>query len=210
MDVLAGGAWLGLNDFGLIAGVLNRRGSLGPHPDKRSRGELPLEALDHAEAVEAAKALAQIEPASYRPFNLVIADRGHAFCLRSVEGDGKKSNHHGVEIKEIPPGLSMVTAYDMNDLDCPRIRMYLPQFKALDPPEPAKGDFSSWQTLMKSRLSDAGAGPEGAMNVVTENGFCTVSSSFIALQDTKRADSKPIWLHTSANPAQTPYETISL
>ncbi len=46
-DEFAGGTWLGLNDWGVIAGVLNRPGSLGPDPGLRSRGELPLEALDH-------------------------------------------------------------------------------------------------------------------------------------------------------------------
>ena len=48
--LLAGGTWLGLNDDGVIAGLLNRINTLGPKEGFRSRGELPLEALDHAEA----------------------------------------------------------------------------------------------------------------------------------------------------------------
>ncbi|MCH8086652.1 MAG: NRDE family protein [Chloroflexi bacterium] len=48
-DLEAGGSWLGINDFGVVAGIMNRRGSLGPKTDKRSRGELVLEALDHAD-----------------------------------------------------------------------------------------------------------------------------------------------------------------
>src|ERR671934_2012679 len=56
LDQQAGGSWLGLNDHGLLAGVMNRAGSLGPAAGKRSRGELVLEALDHADALEAAKA----------------------------------------------------------------------------------------------------------------------------------------------------------
>src|SRR5277367_5504997 len=59
-DMLAGGTWLGLSDFGVAAGILNRVGSLGPAPGQRSRGELVLEALDHADAPAAAKALAGI------------------------------------------------------------------------------------------------------------------------------------------------------
>ena len=59
LDSLAGGTWLGVNDDGLVAAVLNRRGTLGPEPGKRSRGELVLEALDHAEAYDAAEALAR-------------------------------------------------------------------------------------------------------------------------------------------------------
>jgi uncharacterized protein with NRDE domain len=57
-DRLAGGSWLGLNDWGVAAAVLNRHGSLGPAAGQRSRGELVLEALDHADAVAAARALA--------------------------------------------------------------------------------------------------------------------------------------------------------
>ena len=35
LDVTAGGTWLGVNDDGLVAAVLNRRGTLGPEPGKR-------------------------------------------------------------------------------------------------------------------------------------------------------------------------------
>jgi uncharacterized protein with NRDE domain len=61
LDVLAGGSWLGINDWGLVAAVLNRHGSLGPEANRRSRGELVLEALDHADAVAAAEALSHLK-----------------------------------------------------------------------------------------------------------------------------------------------------
>src|SRR5690348_7264848 len=79
LDVLAGGSWLAVNEHGVTAGILNRTGTLGPQSGRRSRGELVLEALDHADAAEAADALAALEPRSYRPFNLVIADERDAF-----------------------------------------------------------------------------------------------------------------------------------
>ena len=63
LDLEAGGSWLGVNDHGVAAAVLNRRDSLGPAPGKRSRGELVLDALDHADAVAAAEALARTRPA---------------------------------------------------------------------------------------------------------------------------------------------------
>src|SRR5689334_23299078 len=69
LDELAGGSWLGLNDAGVVAGILNREGTLGPAAGKRSRGELVLEALDHADAAEAARALSHLDPRAYRPFN---------------------------------------------------------------------------------------------------------------------------------------------
>ena len=200
IDLLAGGSWLGVNKYGVVAGVLNRRGALGPGPGLRSRGELPLEALDHANATAAAQALAQIEPSSYRSFNLVVADSTHGFCL-SCE-DGRMS------CRSLPPGLSMVTAHDLNDLSSPRIKMYLPRFRAAKTPDPESADWSSWQSLLASRIHDAQAGPEGAMNVDTGKGLATVSSSLIALPGINRENVGPIWLHAAGNPAKVPFESI--
>ena len=36
LDRTAGGSWLGLNDHGVVAAILNRRGSLGPAADAAS------------------------------------------------------------------------------------------------------------------------------------------------------------------------------
>src|SRR3546814_2463721 len=66
IDRLAGGSWLGVNDDGVVAAVLNREGTLGPAPGLRSRGELVLEALDHADAAAAAAALGALNPDAYR------------------------------------------------------------------------------------------------------------------------------------------------
>ena len=59
LDEEAGGTWLALGDDGVVAAILNRYGSLGPAPGKRSRGELPLEAVDYSEARVAASALSR-------------------------------------------------------------------------------------------------------------------------------------------------------
>ena len=102
-DQVAGGTWLGINDHGVVAAILNRRGSLGPKEGYRSRGELPLEALDHADSAVAVEALADIDPESYQPFNMVVADNREAFWIRLAE------NHWGVhaEVKPLPEGLSL-------------------------------------------------------------------------------------------------------
>ena len=55
-DRTAGGTWMGINRHGVVAAVLNRQGSLGPAPGKRSRGDLPLLALQHHSAQAAAEA----------------------------------------------------------------------------------------------------------------------------------------------------------
>ncbi len=162
LDELAGGSWLGLNDHGLAAGILNRTGSLGPGPDTRSRGELVLEALDHADAVAAAEALSHVDTKAYRGFNMVLADNRDAFWLRNLGSGNLGSGNLGsegrgrVDIEEIPEGLSLITARDLNDPASPRIRHYLPLFRAAPAPDPEAGDWSAWEALTAGAAREPG------------------------------------------------------
>ena len=70
LDEQAGGSWLGLNDHGVVAAVLNRVGSLGPIPGKRSRGALILRALDEHDVGSATSAITALDPNDFRSFNL--------------------------------------------------------------------------------------------------------------------------------------------
>src|SRR5437868_7328049 len=127
LDQLAGGSWLGLNDWGVAAAVLNRQGSLGPAAGRRSRGELVLEALDHADAVDAAAALSHLDPAAYRSFNLIVADNRDAFWL-------KHGGDRHVEVHPIAEGLSLIAAGDLNELTTPRLALAQPRFRAAPAP----------------------------------------------------------------------------
>jgi hypothetical protein len=216
LDCLARGSWLGLNDDGVVAAIMNRTNSLGPQTGKRSRGELVLEALDHASASTAARALADIDASAYRSFNLVIADSHNAFWLRAQGEDGGGR----AEVFNIPPGLSMITAYDRNDPLSPRIRAYLPRFREAPAPHPENGDWGAWEKLLGCRLHDARDGPGGAMNVTISSamqypgkppsgaGFGTISSSLIALPATT-APRRPIWRFAAGKPDKVPYTDIA-
>ncbi len=204
LDEEAGGTWMGLNDHGVVAAILNRRGSLGPADGKRSRGELPLEALSHAEANEAAEAMAHIDGRAYRSFNLVIADAQGAYWLRST-GDAAR-----VEADIIEPGTSIVTAHDLNDTTSPRIAMYLPQFRASAVPEPDKDDWGGWPTLLASRASNPSDGERGGMTVGDGSGFSTVSSSLVALPGPDRFGEMPKWSFAPGAPDETPYSPVDL
>ncbi|HYD98983.1 MAG TPA: NRDE family protein [Alphaproteobacteria bacterium] len=201
LDELAGGSWLGLNDWGVMAAVLNRAGSLGPAPDKRSRGELVLEALDHADAFQAAKALMDLDPRAYREFNLVVADNRNAYWL-AHRGDG------AMALEKLPPGVSMITAHDRNDAArSARTRRYLPLFEAAAPPDPDGGDWAAWQALLGSRESDGG--PEGALCIATDFGFATTSSSLIALPSAERTEAAPVWLFAAGSPDAAEYRPVA-
>jgi len=207
LDELAGGSWLGINQDGVVAGVLNRHGSLGPEEGRRSRGELVLEALDHADAAAAAEALHHLDPRAYRSFNLVVADNTRAFWLRhrGDEGPGR------VERFPLPPGYSMITAYDRNDRASARIRDNLPRFEAAPVPQPERGDWSAWERLL-ARRGEAGEENEheSAMCVVTGRGFGTSSSSLIALPSRERPELKPRWLFAAGRPGESPYLPVAL
>lgn len=229
LDELAGGSWFGVNDHGVVAAILNRVGSLGPAQDKRSRGELVLEALEHAEATAAAAALAELDPAAYRPFNLVIADAEAAFWLRHAETPGRfawrdragqarifdvqqapqlvssSAAAAAILCQPIPAGLAMVTAHDLNDPSAPRIRHFRPRFEAAPPPDPASNDWQSWIELLAARQG-ATTAPEDAMTIVTERGFGTVCSQLAALP----AFGPPRCLFAAGRPGEAPFLPVPL
>ena len=210
LDKTAGGSWLGVNDYGVIAGVLNRIGTLGdtlgPEENKRTRGELVLEALDHAEAVVAKDALLEINPDAYRPFNLLVADARDAFWLSLKQGAKSVVAH------PIPDGVSMLTARDLNDTNSKRIAHYLPLFKSAAPPEPKQGNWAEWQDLMTNSENPTGHAKD-AMNIILEkmDGFGTISSSLLALAGPDRDPDEPSlhWLFSKAGPGSGSWRAIT-
>ena len=167
-DVLAGGTWLGVNRAGVAAAVLNRLGSLGPAPGKRTRGELPLLALMHASMAEAVAAMTQLNAGQWRSFNLVLADRHGATFLRGT-GQGP------ITAQKLPAGTHMVTAREPDDMSSPRVARNLTRFRRSVPPNPP--DWSNWPVL----LADSTPPSEAAINITPFSGFGTVSSALVAL-----------------------------
>ena len=193
LDHLGQGTWMGINDYGVVATILNRTGSLGPQDGKRSRGELPLEALEHADAQSAVEALSHLNCSAYRPFNMVIADNTKAFWLKS---DGLNPK---LEAFPIPAGLHMITAHDLDDVNSSRIENNMAAFAAAPTPDPETGDWHAWQDLLAH-----GKG----MTFHLPNGFGTVSSSVLALPSVECSGKKPVWLYTHTPPGDTPYSAV--
>jgi len=230
LDVEAGGSWLGINDDGVVAAVLNRVGSLGPAAGKRSRGELVLEALDHADASAAAAAMVDLDPEAYRPFNLLIADSRDAFWLRHggglpafgfrtssgawqevdaawMPGTGapKPTLRTPITCEPLPEGYAMLTARDLNDPASARVRHHLPQFERAGAPDPAAGKWDNWIRLLGQRAAP-GEEPGDAMNIVTNGDFGTVCSSLVALP----AFGAPIMKFAAGRPDEVEFETVAL
>ena len=204
-DRLAGGSWLGLNDWGVAAAVLNRHGSLGPAAGLRSRGELVLEALDHADAVAAARALGDLDPVAYRSFNLILADNRDAFWLRHAE-TGR------IEVRPIKDGLSLIAAGEIDDLRTPRLALAKPRFRAAPPPDPDRDDWTAWQNILGDDTIPAAAPPgapaEAALRFRTERGYGTVSSALIALTAVATPERRPVFRFAQWLPEETPWRHV--
>ncbi len=191
-DQSGGGTWMGLNRHGVVAAVLNRQGSLGPAPGKRSRGELPLLALRHASAQDAATSIAALDASAWRSFNLILADSRGATFVRGL-GQGHP------QVQPLEAGLHMVTAHDPDDPDSPRVARHLARFQSAPPPTP--GNWQAWQAILADRT-----GPSGEqINVEPRGGFGTVCSSLLALP----ANTPPIWLFAAGPPDQAEFRPVT-
>lgn len=194
-DRTGGGTWMAMNGEGVVACVLNRPGSLGPAPGKRSRGELPLIALRGGSAAEGAKRIAAIPAREYRPFNLVLADRAGAIFQR-WSGEGT------LETRELSVGVHMITARDPDDSSSPRIARHLPRFRQAAPPDPAQDEWHAWRTI----LADPSGPPGSEINVPARAGFGTICSSLLAIGKT----APPVWLFAPGPPDRASFARVSL
>jgi uncharacterized protein with NRDE domain len=203
-DLIAGGTWLGLNAYGVVAGLLNRRTPAAPDPTRRSRGLLCLDALRYG-SVEAAATHVCREPADrYNPFNLLLASRDDACVVGNVSGEMVRT--------PLVAGLHLLTNLDVNDFECPRIaksyRLFDAQRRSLDvgtSEEILAGlrrILSDHSTLLDPR-SD---GPPNNLCVHTEH-FGTRSSSVLLYSARSRRFS--LWYADGA-PCETDYVQIPL
>ena len=124
-DLQANGTWLGINQYGLVAGLLNRRrADYGdPNPALRSRGLLCLDALRHKTATEAAAFVRGQRGSDYNAFNLLVASREEAFVAYNRGG--------GLELTSLTPGMHLLTNLDLDDFECPRISRAHERFASL-------------------------------------------------------------------------------
>src|SRR5712691_5084249 len=119
-DLLAGGTWLGINEHGLMAAVLNRRAQNPVDPRCRSRGLLCLDALKHHSAHAALQGVTAQPAAQYNPFSLVVADPSAASLIYPDD--------YTLQVRHLTPGVYMITNLNLNDPECPRIARFSQRF----------------------------------------------------------------------------------
>ncbi len=113
-DVAAGGTWIGVNEYGLVAGLTNKWGSHGETVD-RSRGLLVADVLTAQSVADALDLLTtETTTRTYQGFYLVVADPNDAVCY---VWDGDRS------VIEFEPGVHVVGNATVDDTaDIPATR----------------------------------------------------------------------------------------
>jgi uncharacterized protein with NRDE domain len=196
-DVLGGGSWFGVNDEGVVATIVNGMDRLGPMEGKGTRGGLVLHALAMPDARAAAGALASEDPERYRGFTALVADRRSAYAVSSDE--------RTIRVDALAPGHHMLTPDGCDIPWSARYAAHFPAFRQAPPPDPARGEWSSWIELLQHADEDD---PHRAMTVVTPHAFGTVSSTLCALPAAGNA--APVLLFAAGPPTRAAYEPIAV
>jgi uncharacterized protein with NRDE domain len=206
VDARAGGTWLGVNEHGVVAAVTNR---FKPRPDPapgwqpprsgviaplplRSRGLLCRDLLDFRRAADAAQfAREQLATGAYDGANFVCLDPHYGAVI-----------HAGAQLAlvELPPGLHILTAGDVNDASDPRQALARRLF--------AEQTWNSAQDFVQAAKRVCSHGPEGQPPgiVLRGDGRGTVSSTILALAGS--ADESRYYF-AAGPPDTTPYQDYS-
>jgi len=198
-DLLAGGTWLGINQYGLVAAVLNRRAPDPADPRRRSRGLLCLDALKHPSTHAAQQCVAAQPATRYNPFSLVIAD---PFAAALVYPD-----EHTIQVRHLSPGVYMLTNLNLDDPDCPRISRFSQRFLQVSKnsacaPLRLTDVFAQLQVL----LADHTATQDPRLSLCLHlDGYGTCSSTLLAYSS---PDNRYIYLHAPGPPCQHPYSEM--
>ena len=202
-DLRANGTWLGVNEAGLVVGVLNRRSPAPPDPARKSRGQLCMELLGGESASAAAVRAAGEPPDDYNPFNLLIADPSAAFAVTHPHDGPLRSTR-------LDPGLHLLTNLDVNDPTCPRIAVSYRGFAAAGDAFGADGDVDRFVDRLRDVLADHATAldPRGPGSLCVHAGpFGTLSSSVLLVP----APGRPVrYLHADGPPCRTPFRPVAL
>jgi uncharacterized protein with NRDE domain len=203
-DLRAGGTWLGVNGYHLVAGLLNRRTAMAPEDNKRSRGLLCLEALRQATPEAVLTLLEDYDAHAFNSFNLLVASPSSAFVFSNAAGS--------IELTRLEPGLHLLTNLALNDVTCPRIAKSHGMFEAALPILAREG-IDAFRTSLRTVLSDHST-PLDPRSQEMPNNLCvhgerygTRSSSLLAYS--RQSDRFRMW-YAEGPPCEAPYREIAL
>jgi uncharacterized protein with NRDE domain len=109
-DRLAGGTWLAVDPSGRVGAVTNRHPGGRPpvrDADRRSRGSLPLEALE-GDDDSARDWMETLQPRDYNPVNVLYASATSAYCTSMDDVTGRRT-------LRLHAGVHVLTEQDIDD-----------------------------------------------------------------------------------------------
>jgi uncharacterized protein with NRDE domain len=172
-DLVSGGTWLGINEHGVVAAILNRRTPDPPDPRYRSRGLLCLDTLQYPSAAAALQSVLHQQPNQYNSFNLVIADPRVAYLVYP--------DHHELQARQITPGIHLLTNLNLNDSECPRVTRFSSRFHSLGQTGGEQFQLPELFTQMQKLLSHHETTQDPRANLCLHlDGYGTCSSSLLA------------------------------
>jgi uncharacterized protein with NRDE domain len=190
LDPVAGGTWLGVNEYGVLVAVTNRRKSQIP-PMPRSRGLMVRELLACRTAAAAAEqATRELDSARYAGCNLLCVDADRAVVIQA--GDW-------LRVRPLPSGLHVLSNGDVNDEGDRRVGHAL---WSLNRDRYATAD----DCLASLRKLCSESGPDDAPMCFRREDRGTVSSTLIAL---RIPPARNTLLHAQGPPDRTPYADVS-
>lgn len=190
-DLAAGGTWLAVNEYGLVAAVTNRpRQNVPPKP--RSRGLLCRDVVRLPTATDALElARDELEHEPYAGVNLLVADRHTAWVISAGEQ---------LVLQPLEPGVHLLAAGDVNDPHDRRLarvrRLYSGQSVA------TADEFYR----LASRICSLGPAEDEPAIVLRRPGGGTVSSTILVVAENPK--NSRLW-HAAGPPDATAYEDLS-
>ncbi len=180
-DLRAGGTWLGVNEHGIFAAILNRRSDETTDGPTRSRGLLCLDLLACKNA-RAAREFLESQREPYQPFTLVFGDSEEAWFAFNASGH--------IQSQELAPGLHVFSNAAMHDEASEKRQRAYDLFAKARPHDEKFSTTSSWIGELQRALSDHTLGnsaddPREAICVHGEVSG-TVSSSLVLFSKSAR------------------------
>ena len=208
-DLVAGGTWLGVNEHGLVAGMLNRHTPQPTDPRRRSRGLLSLDALQATSAHQAATSVQRQPVDRYNPFNLLLVDSQAAYAVYPAE--------QTIRVQQLEPGVHLLTNMNLNDPECPKIAHSFQHFQTVAEKMTAAPELSfpvvELFRLLHERLADHATlldpraeDPRNGLCIHLD-GYGTCSSTLLAYSARQR---RFIYHFAPGAPCQTDYIEVSL
>jgi uncharacterized protein with NRDE domain len=190
LDPVAGGTWLGVNQHGVLAAVTNRR-KLDLPPQPRSRGLLVCDLFACRTATEAADlAAAELSRNLYAGCNILCADAAGAWVLEAADW---------LRVRPLPPGLHVLTNYDVNDAGDRRLAYALEWL--------GRRDYTvAAECVAALKELCAQTGDDGPPICIRGARGGTTSSSIIVL---RQPLDRGVYLHAQGPPDVTPYADYS-